>query len=281
MSQETRNSEDAELSPINSLIRAIQGIYQRNRLAIYLTLAVMAVWTVTSLTMNVSQEFYPSPLYIIDSLTVFQDMFITGAQTTIIEIILGYVVGVTIGVVLGIAVAESFVFRQLSLPLIILTYSIPHAIFAPLFTVWFGLGIHTVVLYISWFSFYPPFITTITGFTQTSEEFYQLGEITGATRWQMIRKIKIWEALPNITTGLKLAAQSSVIGAVIAEFIAGGGGLGTIIKSSTTTVETGSLFGALILLMVIGVTFFQIVSFVVDRFTTRNRGEGADTQTFY
>jgi NitT/TauT family transport system permease protein len=233
--------------------------------------------------MNISQELYPSPIYIIESLFLFQERFITGTQTTLIEITLGYLAGVVLGIVLGVAVAESVAFRQLSLPLIILTYSIPQAIFAPLFTVWFGLGLHTVVLYVAWFSFYPLFITTITGFTQTPEEFNQLGKITGATKWQMIKKIKIWEALPNISTGMKLSAQSAVIGAVIAEFIAGGGGLGDVINQSTTMVETGSLFASFLLLMIIGVVFFNLVTYIVDRLTTKGTGQSRDndTQTFY
>lgn len=280
MSQETRQ-RDADVTVIESVVSGLSGIYRRNRLAIYLVVVAAVVWTVTSLTMDVSKQIYPDPIYIAESMVTFQDQFVEGARTTIVEITLGLFVGVVLGVAAGITVAESFVVRQLSLPLIILTYSIPHAIFAPLFTVWFGLGLHTVVIFISWFSFYAPFITTITGFTQTPKEFYYLGEVTGATRWQMITKIKLWEALPNIATGVKLSAQASVIGAVIAEFIAGGGGLGDIINQSTTMVETGALFGALFLLMLIGIVFFQGVTFLINRLTRGVRGEPTDTNTYY
>jgi NitT/TauT family transport system permease protein len=280
MSQETRQ-RDADVTVIESVVNGLSGIYRRNRLAIYLVVVAAVVWTVTSLTMDVSKQIYPDPIYIAESMVTFQDQFVEGARTTIVEITLGLFVGVVLGVAAGITVAESFVVRQLSLPLIILTYSIPHAIFAPLFTVWFGLGLHTVVIFISWFSFYAPFITTITGFTQTPKEFYYLGEVTGATRWQMITKIKLWEALPNIATGVKLSAQASVIGAVIAEFIAGGGGLGDIINQSTTMVETGALFGALFLLMLIGIVFFQGVTFLINRLTRGVRGEPTDTNTYY
>jgi NitT/TauT family transport system permease protein len=280
MSQETRQ-RDADVTVIESVVNGLSGIYRRNRLAIYLVVVAAVVWTVTSLTMDVSKQIYPDPIYIAESMVTFQDQFVEGARTTIVEITLGLFVGVVLGVAAGITVAESFVVRQLSLPLIILTYSIPHAIFAPLFTVWFGLGLHTVVIFISWFSFYAPFITTITGFTQTPKEFYYLGEVTGATRWQMITKIKLWEALPNIATGVKLSAQASVIGAVIAEFIAGGGGLGDIINQSTTMVETGALFGALFLLMLIGIVFFQGVTFLINRLTRGVREEPTDTNTYY
>ena len=87
MSTESHQREEADPSFLWTVAHGFRGIYQRNRLAVYVVAVLAVVWTATSLTTSVSQELYPSPIYIGESLIIFQDRFIAGVQTTIIEIL--------------------------------------------------------------------------------------------------------------------------------------------------------------------------------------------------
>lgn len=258
----------------NRIVRGIVGVYDRAKLSIATLFGVFLIWWVVSEFFNPRGDPYlPSPDYVLDRAIFFQDELVAGVLITSFEILLGFVAGVTIGIVVGIIMAESFLIRQTTLPSTIFIYSVPHALFAPLFALWFGTNLFTIVLFISWFAFYMPFINTMTGFTQTRQEFYYLGDVVGATRWQMIKYIKIWEALPNISSAIKISAQGSVIGAIIAEFIIAARGLGYLVINSYEIVRMGLMFAALIVIIALALVFFNLVGYLLEQIVPGATGD--------
>lgn len=259
--RETPRGTLAAVAPI----RRTREWLRRNSLALLVVSALLVLWEVYSRFFNVRGDVYfPSIGYVIRQSGEHRDLIAQGIVTTATEVVFGFLLAVTIGVVLGIIFAESFVVRQAALPGLVFAYSVPHAVLAPMFIIWFGSGLIGVGLFVAWFGFFMVLINTITGFTQVSEEFEHLGEVTGASRWQMVKKIKFWAALPHITGGIKVAVQQSIIGAVIAEFIASGGGLGYQILVSGRLLREGLMFGVLIVLMVLAITFYRFVVNLVD-----------------
>lgn len=184
--------------------------------------------------------------------------------TTLTEVVAGFTLSVLIGITLGTIFAESYVIRQSMLPSLIFVYSIPHAIVAPLFIVWFGTGLISIGLFAAWFGFFTVFVNTITGLNQVEEEFLHLGEVFGATDWQMMRYVKFWAALPHISGGIKVAVQQSIIGVIIAEFIATGEGLGWQILAGQKFFNEALMFGVIVVLIIIAVTLYKFVSLAID-----------------
>lgn len=239
--------------------------FEQNKLSLLVVAGLLVLWEVYSRFFNYRGDVYfPSIEYVITQSLEYSDLIVTGVRTTAVEVAFGFILAVFVGIVLGIIFAESFAIRQAALPGLVFTYSVPHAVLAPLFIIWFGSGLIGVGLFVAWFGFFMVLINTITGFTQVSEEFKHLGEVTGASRWQMIKKIKFWAALPHITGGIKVAVQQSIIGAVIAEFIASAGGLGYQILVSGRLLREGMMFGVLIVLMLFAVTFYKLVVALID-----------------
>lgn len=239
--------------------------FKRNYLALAIVFCIFVLWGVYSNFINTrGNAYFPSIEYTVSQTLEFSGLVIEGIGTTALEVAVGFVLSVIIGITLGILFAESFVIRQASLPALVFTYSVPHAVMAPLFIIWFGRGLFGIGLFVAWFGFFQVLINTITGFTQVNEEFKHLGEVVNASQWQMIRKIKFWAALPHIAGGIKVAVQQSIIGAVIAEFIASGGGLGFLILNSLLLLREGLTFGVLIILMVFSVVFYKVVSALID-----------------
>lgn len=239
--------------------------FQRNYLALIVIAGLTGVWFIYSTFINTRGDaYFPSIQYTVGQSYEFRATILEGIFTTTAEVTVGFLMSIVIGVAIGIIFAESFVIRQASLPALVFTYSVPHAIMAPLFIIWFGRGILGIGLFVAWFGFFQVMINTITGFTQVNEEFRHLGEVVDASRWQMIKKIKFWAALPHITGGIKVAVQQSIIGAVIAEFIASGGGLGFLILNSLLVLREGLTFGVLIVLMIFAVIFYKVVATAID-----------------
>lgn len=196
-----------------------------------------------------------------------------GLVTTLTEVVVGFTFSVFFGIVLGIVFAESYVIRQSTLPAVVFAYSIPHAIVAPLFIVWFGTGLLSVGLFAAWFGFFTVFVNTITGLNQVDEEFLRLGEVFGASEWQMLTRIKLWAALPHISGGIKVAVQQTIIGVIIAEFIATGQGLGWLILKGQKFFNEALMFGVILLLMIVAILIFRLVSVSIDYLTP---GSGID-----
>ena len=221
---------------------------------------IVVLWQVYAVSFNPRGDIYfPSVTYTLDQTLSNADLVVAGLRTTFTEVLVSFVLAVTVGVLLGVVVAESFVVRQMSMPLIVYLYAIPHAILAPLFLIWFGTDIRGVATFSAWVAFFPIFINTITGINQVDEEFELLGEAIGATRWQMLRHIKIWTALPNIASSVRAAVQLSIVGVIIAEFLATGSGLGYLIIKATQRAQIGLTFGTVISIMVFAVAFYKLV----------------------
>jgi NitT/TauT family transport system permease protein len=233
-----------------------------------IVIGLLALWQFYSTYVNtVGDIFFPSIDYMLAQTIQYQDLVISGIQTTFTEIVAGYVLSIFFGVTIGIVLSESFVVRQMTMPSVVFAYSLPHAIMAPLFILWFGSGTLGIALFAAWFGFFSVLVNTITGFNSVDEEFHQLCHVVGASEWQKIRKIKIWTAMPHIASGAKIALQQTIIGVIIGEFIATGSGLGHIIVTSTSMNRLGLLFGVLILIMVFAVLLYKVVGLGIDFIT--------------
>lgn len=245
------------------LVGALRGWFDRNVNTLVVVAVLLAAWQFTSQVIIGSNLYLPSPVYTATKTMASSDLVWQGLQTTLIEVLSGFIAGLVIGIPLGIVMSESFLARRVALPWIVFIYAIPAAIIAPLFLVWFGVNLLAISLFVSMLSFFPIFISMTTGVTSVEEEYYQLGQISGATRWQMIKHVKFWVALPYLFTGIRIGIQSSVVGAIVAEFIASGSGLGFLIVSAYNNVNIGLMFGTLFVLMVVAIVYYQTVDAIL------------------
>jgi NitT/TauT family transport system permease protein len=215
---------------------------------------------------------------------------------TFTSIVVAFILAAIFGILLGVVIAEIFVVRQMSMPLVIFGYSIPHPVLAPVFVIWFLTGndivllsftgpsayliadvsaqqaqqsfaINGVTTFGAWVGFFPVFISTITGMNALEERYEHLGEVLGATRWQMVKYFRFWRALPNIASSLKSTVQLSIIGVIVAEFVASSAGIGYQIVLAWKTAELGYMFGVIIVIMLGSYLFYQFVVWVIDVLT--------------
>jgi NitT/TauT family transport system permease protein len=225
----------------------------------------MIVWEIYAKTTTMGVNYAPPLEYIFyQTFIQFRGQIITGIITTGLEIVVGYFLAAVVGITIGTVLSQSFLLRQFSLPVLIFSYSIPHAIIAPIFFIWFGAGVQTVIAFVVWTSFFYIFVSTLTGMASVDKEFRQLSNLLQASRWQRISKIEFWAALPYITTGLKISAQSAVIAAIIAEFVSGSSGLGHLIAIQVERVFTGLMFGSVIILTVLAVAWYRFIEYLID-----------------
>lgn len=207
---------------------------------------------------------------------------------TFTSVIVAFVLAVLLGVGLGLIVAEIATIRQMAMPVVIFAYAVPHPVLAPMFIIWFIIGgditiftftgpsaylfnsvtatqaetaiaINGVTTFGAWVGFFPVFISTITGMNSLEERFEHFGTLLGANRWQMVKHFRFWRALPNITSSIKSTVQLSIVGVIVAEFIASSSGIGYEIVLAWKTNALGYMFGVILIIMMGAYLFYQIV----------------------
>jgi len=224
---------------------------------------IVGAWGIYSF-FNQEVGDFPSPMEVLSAVVKNSTRVADGLQVTTIEVIAGFALSIVIGMGVALVMSESMIARQSILPSLILLYSTPRAILAPLFLVWFGMNTWSIALYVSWFGFFPVFISSLTGFSQVPQELHHLGHLTNASRWQFFKNFKLWVALPYSLSGVKVAIPAAIEGAIIAEFIATGQGSGHIITTSLQLLEEPLVIGVILLLILFSTVFFKLIEMAIE-----------------
>lgn len=212
-------------------------------------------------------NYFPTLEHVVRQTVDSSDLLISSLQATATAAIFAFILAVVLGVFLGLIFSEIGLVRGFGMPVLIFGYALPAAILAPLFVIWFGVGLSGVTAFGAWVAIFPVFINTMTGMNQTDQKYYHAAEVYGATRWQFIRRIKFWKALPHISAGAKVAVQMSIVGVIVGEFIASGTGLGFLIVLAAQRAQLGFTYGTIMILILFSVVFYISVTGLIDRIT--------------
>jgi NitT/TauT family transport system permease protein len=136
---------------------------------------------------------------------------------------------------------------------------IPKVALGPLFIVWFSYGIMPNTIIAFSISFFPILLTTARGFREIEPDLLDLVRSLRGSRWQVFSKIQLPGALPYIFAGMKVGAILAVAGAIVGEFLGSSSGLGYLMLQVQVTLDTASMFMAVILITLIGVVLYGIV----------------------
>jgi NitT/TauT family transport system permease protein len=169
------------------------------------------------------------------------------------EFALGYVIGCVLGIALGLAMASSATVKQALQPWVSGLYATPTIALAPLFILWFGIGIWSKVIVVITLVLFPVTINTEAGLRTTSERLIEMLRSFGATRWQIFAKLSLPSAVPFILAGLKLGIGRGLIGVVVAELFGSRAGLGNLISQSADAFNMPDLFAGVVILALAGI----------------------------
>src|SRR5258707_8975965 len=169
------------------------------------------------------------------------------------EFAVGYVIASVIGIGFGFGMANSVRFKQAMQPWISGFYATPTIALAPLFILWFGIGIWSKVLVVIFLVLFPVTINTEAGIRTTSDRLIEMLRSFGASRRQIFLKVSLPSATPFILAGLKLGIGRGLIGVVVAELFGSRAGLGQLISQSADSFNMPNLFAAVIILAAAGI----------------------------
>lgn len=133
---------------------------------------------------------------------------------------------------------------------------------APLLAIWFGYGLWSKVAAAGIVCFFPSVVNITKGLQSIPSDTLDWFRSISASNWQVLKKLRIPNALPYIFAALKISATLSVIGAIVGEFVGASKGLGYIILVSSYHSKTSTMFCALFTAIISSLVFYGIICFV-------------------
>jgi ABC-type nitrate/sulfonate/bicarbonate transport system permease component len=137
---------------------------------------------------------------------------------------------------------------------------------APLLIIWFGLGLTPKIVVVVLVTFFPVTVALLDGLAGTSRDATLLLQAMGASRRQVLLKLRLPGALPSLFTGLRIAVTYAVIGAIFGEQVGAVNGLGIWIILSKNLFRTDLVFGAILVTAVLTLALWLLVG-LVERLT--------------
>ena len=172
-------------------------------------------------------------------------------RITLTEIVLGYLLGSAAGVVAGFAIAPQRTLGKVLDPYVMALYSIPKVALAPLFIIWFGIGVSMKVLLAAVTVFFLVFLNTVAGVRDVDTGLVEAVRLMGGRRRDVLLKVILPASMGGVVTGLRVAIPYALLGAVIGELVASNRGLGYLISDSAAKYDTAGVFAAIVVLSII------------------------------
>jgi NitT/TauT family transport system permease protein len=184
---------------------------------------------------------------------------------TIYATALGFIIGSVGGAILGIWLGVSPFASRLLNPYLNALNALPKVALAPLFVLWFGLGIESKIALAAVLVLFLVFLNTFAGVREVDQDLIDGARLMRATRTQVVVKVIIPSAMSWVFAGLKIAMPYALIGAVLGEMIAANRGLGYLVQFSGAQFDTAGVFAVLFVIALLAVALNYLVELAQDR----------------
>lgn len=216
-----------------------------------LLLAFLALWEVATRRGWIDPFFVSQPTVLaaqiadwISSGFIFRHLWVTMQET-----IIGFLLGTFLGVAVGFLFARWETLAYIFDPLMVALNAMPRVVLAPLFILWFGLGLLSKVVMVISLVFFVVFFSTYTGIREVDRDLVSNARILGATPGHLIRHVLLPSALTWIFSSLRTSVGFALIGAVVGEYLGSHEGMGYVISYAEAMFNaTGVLAGLLVLM---------------------------------
>jgi NitT/TauT family transport system permease protein len=207
---------------------------------------LIALWQVVGQLTHAPEHIFPLPSKIAEVFVRTFPSQVHHLGATGFATVCGLALALVVGVLLAITVIYFASIKGAVLTVLAAFNSIPKIAVAPLFVIWFGLGIESKILLAFLLAIFPVFVNSLTGLGEIEKDMLDLSKISGGNQWRIFTKVRLMHALPYIADSLKVAFPLALVGAIVGEFIGGNRGIGYLILSAQFNMDTALVFAALL-----------------------------------
>lgn len=221
---------------------------------------LLATWELVVWGFAVPRWLLPAPSQIVQAAWESRDLLWLHSRQTLLEAWLGLGLALVVGVVFAGLIDLSPLLRRTLYPLLVTSQTVPVLAIAPLFIIWFGFGLLPKILIVALVCFFPVAVNTADGLRSVDPDLMSLLRSMGASRGQILAKVRLPAALPLFFSGLRIAITYSIIGAVIGEWVGASEGLGIFMLRSQRSFLTDRVFAAILVTSALSIAMFLAAS---------------------
>jgi NitT/TauT family transport system permease protein len=239
-----------------------RAITMLNALAVFA--AFIVLWQFILWAFHVPPFMLPSPWAVARALGARLPSLLNSLAITAVESAGGLVASVSVGLLVALVFAQFRWVRKMLLPYTLLLQTVPIIAIAPLIIMWMGAGIPAVTLIAFIISLAPIIANTTQGLISVDENLVHLFLMHNASRSQILFKLRLPNAVPDLFVGIRISSGIAVIGAIVGELFAGSGrvgegGLGYSILYASSQLQTDYMFALVLAAIVLGFSFLFLV----------------------
>ena len=234
---------------------------KRNIPSVSAVVALLIIWQLLCTVGVLPSYMLPSPIEVVQAFVTDFQLLLKNSVITLQEAFIGLILGVSVGFCAAVLMDSFNILYKAFYPLLIITQTIPSVAIAPLLVLWFGYEMTPKIVLIVISTFFPVTVGLLDGFRSADKDAIGLLRSMGANRMQIFRYIKFPSALPQLFSGLRIAAAYSVVGAVISEWLGGFGGLGVYMTRVKKAFAFDKMFAVIFLISAISLALMALVGF--------------------
>ncbi|MCO5089850.1 ABC transporter permease [Bosea sp. (in: a-proteobacteria)] len=220
---------------------------------VLLTAAGLLLWEFVA-TFGIVEEFWiskPSKIFpeIVRYLSSREGWF--AVALTFYEAAVGFALAMVLGVLSGFLITRSPYIKSVLNPFVGVMNAVPRLALIPLFIVWFGIGSLSKIMMVFMICYFVVLVNTISAIESVDRELVLVARLLGATKRDIQRKVIIPSSIPWLFAATRICVGNAVGGAVVAEMVAGNGGLGFMVSAAAALLNLRDVFVAVIIVMAI------------------------------
>lgn len=213
--------------------------------------------------LHVPPYLLPAPSAVIRVMAERAPDLAQSVLTTAIAAVIGFLLAVGLGILAAVLMSTSRLVQRAVYPYLIFFQTVPVIAVAPLLVIWFGAGLQSVTICALIVSIFPVIANTLTGLLSTDPALADMFRLYRANWLETMLKLRLPSALPNIVTGMRIAAGLAVIGTIVGEFVAAvldHPGLGVMLMEARRLGRTDLVFAAILVASLLGLSMFGAVN---------------------
>ncbi len=252
-------AEDAE-ADARFLARKRYLAWRRRLLPIGAILLFLLLWWQAVVQFEIKPFIAPSPVAGAHVLVERFDILMVNLAPTAIEAVCGFLLGNFAAITLATVFVYNKTSEEALFPIAVMVNTIPVVAKAPILVLLLGNGMEPKIAIAAIICFFPTLVNMTRGLRDVRAEQLELMRILSATSTEVFFRIRVPNALPYLFSALKIAASTSVIGAIVGEWIGSNTGIGALIIQATYNFDSPLLYATIVVGSTFSALFFGVIS---------------------
>jgi NitT/TauT family transport system permease protein len=222
--------------------------------------SLIIMWQGAVIAFNVQPFIAPSPLEVVKAIGSNRSVLLFNLLPTAVEALSGFVLGNLTAIVMATVFVHSTLLRHMYFPVAVIFNTIPIVALSPILILLFGLTITSKIIIAAIICLFPTLVNTIRGLESVTTSEVELMRILAASPREVFFKLRVPRSLPFVFSALRIASTTSVIGAIVSEWIGADRGIGVLLIQSTFNYRTDLLYASIATSSALALVMFGTVA---------------------